>query len=197
MATVEWTTPVSKEEILKVRVGDIVYISGEILTARDRAHERALKYLEAGKKLPIDLNGAVVFYCGPLIKKIGERLKIVSCGPTTTMRMNGYIREIVKRISHIVLVGKGEKGNEIAEALRGKGVFLAFPGGVGALAARAVKSINAIHWEDLGLPEAVWVLEVEKLGPCVVAIDAHGNNIYEEVERRVEENFRQLLVKIE
>lgn len=182
----ELRTPISKEEILKLKIGDIVYISGEIFTARDMAHLRALEYLKNGLKLPIKFNQSVIYHCGPLVK--GDT--VLSAGPTTSARMEKVTKEILKYVSTIVIVGKG--GMNIAEDLKGKGVYLAYPGGAGALAAKSIKKIKAVYWTDLGMAEAVWVFEVEKFGPCIVAIDGYGNSIYEEVEKRVNKNYASL-----
>jgi len=182
-------TPVSVESVRKLKVGDIVYITGEMFTARDKAHQRALELLKAGKDLPVSFNNAVVYHCGPLVRKTNG-WEVISAGPTTSARMNRTTKKLLEYVDSIVIVGKG--GMDIAEELRGKGVYLAYTGGCGALAANAIKRVKNVHWLDLGMPEAIWVLEVEKFGPCVVAIDSHGNSLYEEVKRRVEENFRKI-----
>ncbi len=187
----EIKTPISAEIVQKLRVGDIVYITGEMLTARDKAHLRALEWIKSGKKLPVSFNNSVIYHCGPLVKKVGDEWKVISAGPTTSARMNASTKELLKFVDSIVIVGKG--GMDIAEELKGKGVYLAYTGGAGALAANAIKRVKDVHWLDLGMPEAIWVLEVEKFGPCIVAIDSHGNSLYDDVKRKVEENFRKLL----
>ncbi len=180
----ELRTPLLLDDILKLKIGDSVYITGEIFTARDEAHARALEYMESGKGLPFSFDRAVVYHCGPLVKKNGE-WKVISAGPTTSARMNAFTPKILAKVSCMAIIGKGGMSNEVVEAMRGKAVYLAYTGGAGALAAKSIKRVRAVHWEDLGMPEAVWVLEVEKFGPCIVAIDAHGNSLYSEVERAV------------
>jgi fumarate hydratase subunit beta len=187
----ELKTPLSKDDILKLRAGDIVYISGEMFTARDEAHLRALEFIKEGKELPVDFNGAVVYHCGPLVKREGDIWAVISAGPTTSARMNKTTKEILNFVDVIAIVGKG--GMDIAEELKGKGVYLAYTGGAGALAAKAIKRVKSVHWLDLGMPEAVWVFEVERFGPCIVTIDAHGKSLYDEVKNRVEENYRKLI----
>lgn len=182
-------TPVSVESVKKLKVGDIVYITGEMFTARDKAHQRALEHLKAGKDLPVSFNNAVVYHCGPLVRKTNGWV-VISAGPTTSARMNRTTKELLEYVDSIVIIGKG--GMDIVEELRGKGVYLAYTGGCGALAANAIKRVKDVHWLDLGMPEAIWVLEVERFGPCIVAIDSHGNSLYEEVKRNVEENFRKI-----
>ncbi len=181
-------TPLNKEDLLKLRVGDVVYISGELLTARDEAHARMIEYLESGKDLPFKIDRVVVYHCGPLVIEG----KVISAGPTTSARMNRFTPNLLKRVSCLAIIGKGGMSREVVEALKGKGVYLAYTGGAGALAAKAIKRIKAVYWEDLGMPEAVWVFEVKDFGPCIVAIDAHGSSLYEEVAKRVEENFKKL-----
>ena len=184
-------TPLKKEDLLKLEVGDAVYISGEIITARDAAHMRILEFFERGEEIPFELNCSVIYHCGPIIKKNHE-FKVISAGPTTSARMNPMTPKILEKVDCLAIVGKGGMSDEIVEALKGKGVYLAYPGGAGALAAKAIKKVRAVYWEDLGMPEAVWVFEVENFGPCIVGIDAKGNSIYKKVEKVVEENFKKL-----
>lgn len=184
-------TPLKKEDLLKLEVGDAVYISGEIITARDAAHMRILEFFERGEELPFELNCSVIYHCGPIIKKNHE-FKVISAGPTTSARMNPMTPKILEKVDCLAIVGKGGMSDEVVEALKGKGVYLAYPGGAGALAAKAIKKVKAVYWEDLGMPEAVWVFEVENFGPCIVGIDAKGNSIYKKVEKVVEENFKKL-----
>ncbi len=173
----ELRTPLKVEDVLKLKVGDTVYVTGEIFTARDEAHARALEFMEEGKELPFSFDGAVVYHCGPLIKKDGE-WKVVSAGPTTSARMNPFTPKILERVSCMAIIGKGGMSKDVVEAMKGKAVYLAFTGGAGALAAQRIKKVKNVVWEDLGMPEAVWIFEVEKFGPCIVAIDAHGRSLY-------------------
>ncbi len=190
----EIVTPVSQDVIRKLRVGNIVYISGEMITARDKAHMRALEFIKSGKELPISFNNAVIYHCGPLVQKVSEGWKVISAGPTTSARMNRATKELLNYVDSIVIVGKG--GMDVSEEIKGKGVYLAYTGGAGALAVNAIKRVKDVHWLDLGMPEAVWVFEVERFGPCIVAIDSHGNSLYDEVKRRVEENFKKIVEKL-
>ncbi|ADB57598.1 FumA C-terminus/TtdB family hydratase beta subunit [Archaeoglobus profundus] len=187
----ELKTPVSREDLEKLNVGELVYVSGEIITARDSAHIRILEYLREGKDLPFKIDGAVIYHCGPLLKKRNDGWEVISAGPTTSARMNETTKELLKYVECIAVIGKG--GMDVD--FRGKGVYLAYTGGCGALASKAIKRVKDVHWLDLGMPEAVWVFEVEKL-PCIVAIDFKGNNLYDVVKRKVEENYKRLIEKI-
>jgi fumarate hydratase subunit beta len=181
-------TPIGLEEIKKLEVGDVVYINGVVFTARDSAHLRALEWIKEGKKLPIDFNGAVVYHCGPLVKRVDDDWLVLSAGPTTSARMNESTRELLNFVDSIVIIGKG--GMDVD--FKGKGVYLAYTGGCGALASKSIKRVKGVHWLDLGMPEAIWVFEVEMFGPCVVAIDCRGNNLYERVKAEVEERSKKL-----
>jgi len=163
-------------------------ITVPVITARDRAHARMLEYLINGRRLPFELNGSVIYHCGPLVARMGEEWKVLSAGPTTSARMNHYLQTLLEFVNCVVVVGKG--GVDVD--MRGKCVYLAYTGGCGALAAESVKRVLGVHWLDLGIPEAVWIFEVERFGPCIVAIDAHGGNIYREVREKAERIFREI-----
>ncbi|MCS7121323.1 MAG: FumA C-terminus/TtdB family hydratase beta subunit [Archaeoglobaceae archaeon] len=181
-------TPVKVGDVLKLKVGQEVTVTGTVYTARDEAHEKIVEFLKKGEKLPFELDGSVIYHCGPIVKDN----KVISAGPTTSARMNKFSLEILKRVNCIAFIGKGGMSREVVNAMKGKAVYLAFTGGAGALAAERILKIKNVYWEELGMPEAVWELEVEDF-PCIVAIDAHGNSIYEEVEKKVKEKLKALL----
>ncbi|MBU4266058.1 MAG: FumA C-terminus/TtdB family hydratase beta subunit [Candidatus Altiarchaeales archaeon] len=169
-------TPLSKEDILKLRTGDMVYISGEIVTARDKAHQKALKDGE----FPVDIENGALFHAGPLAKKEGDGWKIVSIGPTTSSRMNSLEVDFIKKFKIFAIIGKGGMSPSVVDAMKGNCVYLSMTGGCAALAAKSIKAVKDVHWLELGVPEAVWVLEAKNLGPLVVAIDSEGNSIYKD-----------------
>ncbi len=193
MAEYRLETPVSMEEIRKLNVGDVVYITGTMITARDEAHLRMLEYFERGEEIPFKIEDAVIYHCGPIIVEEGGRYRAISAGPTTSARMDPLAPKVLERVERMVIVGKGGMGEGVVRALRGKGVYLAYTGGAGALAAQAIREVKGVYWEDLGMPEAVWIFEVENFGPCIVGIDAKENSLYREVKNRVEENFKRIL----
>jgi fumarate hydratase subunit beta len=167
--------PLSEKQVRGLRTGDVVKISGRIVTARDKAYLRVV----SGMVFPVGLRGGVVYHCGPLAKRRGRALKIVSAGPTTSARLDDMQAAFVGRTGARALIGKGGVGGEAAKALTELGcVYLAFTGGAGVLAAKAVERVEQVFWKDLGEPEAVWVLRVKNFGPLVVAIDLHGGNLY-------------------
>ena len=196
MAVYKFKTPISEEEIRKLRVNDVLYVSGTMFTARDQAHKRALEYFKQGKPLPLSLEGLAVFHCGPIVKKKEDRWTIVAAGPTTSTRMEIFEDEFIKNFKVRVIIGKGGMGKRTTEAMAKYGaVYGAFTGGAAILAAKAIKSVKSVEWLDLGMPEAMWVLEVEEFGPLAIAIDSHGNNLFEDVKRKVEENKQKIYQK--
>jgi len=189
MAVFKLKTPISEEEIRKLRVNDVLYVTGTIVTARDAAHKRALEFFKEGKKLPIDLQGLAVFHCGPIVKKEDDKWTVVAAGPTTSTRMDQFEDEFIKNFKVRVVIGKGGMGKKTTDAMQKYGaVYGAFTGGAAVLAAKAIKQVKAFEWPDLGMPEALWIFAVEEFGPLTVAIDSHGNNLFEEVKKKVEEN---------
>ncbi|WP_010479921.1 FumA C-terminus/TtdB family hydratase beta subunit [Thermococcus zilligii] len=168
---VKLRTPLSREDVLRLRAGDIVHLSGEIVTARDSAHRRILSL--PGEELPFNREGAVIYHCGPIVRKKPDGWEIVSAGPTTSSRMNRYLDGILS-LGVRGIIGKGGMN---PEPFKGRAVYFAFTGGAGSLAAESVERVKAVHWLDLGVPEALWVLEVRDF-PLVVAIDAHGESLY-------------------
>ena len=197
MAVYKFKTPISEEEIRKLKVNDVLYVSGTMFTARDQAHKRALEYFKQGKPLPLSLEGLAVFHCGPIVKKKEDRWTIVAAGPTTSTRMEIFEDEFIKNFKVKVVIGKGGMGKRTTEAMAKYGaVYGAFTGGAAILAAKAIKSVKNVEWLDLGMPEAMWILEVEEFGPLAIAIDSHGNNLFEDVKRKVEENKQRVYQKL-
>lgn len=171
--------PLSVLDAKKLRVGELVKINGQIVTARDRAYARALEFFRGGKRLPLDLRGAVIYHCGPIAIKTPRSWQILSAGPTTSARLDRMQAEFVRRTGVRALIGKGGIGEEVAAELARLGcVYLAFTGGAAVLAAQAIERVERVVWQDLGAAEALWVLRVRDFGPLVVAVDTKGNNLY-------------------
>lgn len=171
--------PISEVEARRFKVGDVVYINGVIVTARDRAHEKALRLHAEGKQTKLSIEGLALFHCGPLVKKVDGGWVVVSAGPTTSMRLEEYEAEFIKLYKPRIIIGKGGMGPKTLEALKTFGAFYcSFTGGAGALAAKKVRRVKGVEWLDLGVVEALWTLEVEDFGPCIVAMDSHGGSLY-------------------
>ena len=197
MATYKLKTPISEEEVRKLKVNDVLYITGTIVTARDQAHRRALEMAKEGKQIPIDLKGLAVFHCGPIVKKEGGKWIAVAAGPTTSTRMDIFEDEFIKTFGVRVVIGKGGMGKRTTEAMMRYGaVYGAFTGGAAVLAAKTIKNVRTVEWCYLGVPEALWVFEVEDFGPLAVSIDSHGNNLFEDVKKQVEENKQKIYAKL-
>ncbi|MEJ2242736.1 MAG: FumA C-terminus/TtdB family hydratase beta subunit [Candidatus Bathyarchaeota archaeon] len=196
MTVFKLKTPISEKSVRKLKVNDIVYISGTIICARDAAHKRALEYQKEEKKLPVGLEGSVIFHCGPIATRSKNQWKIVAAGPTTSSRMNVFEDKFIKNFNVRIIIGKGGMDNKTATAMKKYGaVYGAFTGGAAVLGAKAIKKVKGIEWNDLGIPEAVWILEVENFGPLTIAIDSHGENLYEEIQKKVQKNKKMIYKK--
>ncbi len=175
-------TPLRDEDVEQLKLGDIVYLSGTVFTARDEAHAKILELIEKGEPLPMDFRGLALYHCGPVVRKKNGEYEIVAAGPTTSMRMESVEAEFIEKTGVKMVIGKGGMGPKTAEAMKKyKAVYATFTGGAAVLAAAAVKRVKDVYWlDELGIPEAVWVLEVEEFGPLVVTIDTTGRNYYDE-----------------
>ena len=192
------TTPISEEDARKLKVGDIVYVTGEhVYTARDEAHERALEMYEKGEKPPVDFEGSVVYHVGPVAWQKDGKWKIVSAGPTTSIRMELFEDEFLRKYKARIIIGKGGMGAKTLNALKEVGaVYCSFTGGCGALAAKGLKEVRAYLWDDLGMPEALWVITAEEFGPLLVTMDSHGKSIHDEMDRAVAARKAEVYAKI-
>ena len=187
MTTHHLSTPLTKSDITQLHVRDLVYLSGRIITARDRAHDRILHVSE----IPFDLKNAVIYHCGPIMKKTDGSWKVIAAGPTTSSRLDLQTTEILKRFDVHAIIGKG--GMSITDAMRNRCVYLAHVGGCACLAADHIDSVHDVYWIDLGMPEAVWVFDVHDFGPLIVGIDAYGRNLFDEVKSRAEKHLSTML----
>jgi fumarate hydratase subunit beta len=193
MTTYELVTPISEEDIRKLRVNDIIYVSGTIFTARDEAHERALKWFELKKPLPIQPTGLAVFHCGPIVRKQNKHWELVAAGPTTSTRMEMFEDKFLEAFQVRVVIGKGGMGSKTAAAMKKVGaIYGAFTGGAAVLAAKTVRQIKDVAWLDLGMPEALWIMEVDQFGPLIVAIDSTGENLFEQVKAKVKQSRQKV-----
>jgi len=189
MAEYHFTTPIG-DEVMKLRIGDVLSLTGTVVTARDAGHRRALELLNKGERLPVDLRGLAVYHMGPIVRKVGDDWKVYSAGPTTSTRLETYEAEFLEKTGAKVIVGKGGMGAKTAEACKRLGAAYAiYTGGAGALAAKSIKKVKGVEWLDLGTPEALWILEVEDFGPLTVIIDPEGRNHYEELRAKNRPNL--------
>lgn len=168
------TTPLTADTVKNLRAGDVVRITGPVYTARDAAHKRMTEALAAGKPLPFDITGQVVYYVGPSPTKPGE--VVGSAGPTTSGRMDKYTPTLIEKGMR-GMIGKGSRSTEVIEACVKYGaVYFVAVGGAAAVISQSIKGEEMIAYEDLG-PEAIRRYEVEDF-PAIVCIDAEGNDFY-------------------
>ena len=172
--------PVKSDEIIKLHVGDILYVTGKLFTARDEAHHMMLEK----EKIPFNPSEMALYHCGPLMKKENDKWQVVSAGPTTSSRMEIFEDKFIEKFSINIIIGKGGMGERTEKALQKYiGVYTAYTGGAGALAADKVEEVLGVYWlDELGMPEAAWIFKVKNFGPLVVAIDSHGDSIYKKLK---------------
>ncbi len=173
-------TPLTDEVVASLRAGQKVLISGTIYVARDAAHKRIVEAMDAGKPLPLELQGQIIYYMGPAPAKPGQ--VIGSAGPTTSYRMDPYTPRLLAA-GLKGMIGKGNRSQAVKDAIRQyRAVYFASTGGAGALIAKSVKKAEVIAYEDLGA-EALWKLEVEDF-PATVINDIYGGDAYEDGVRQ-------------
>ena len=178
---IELTTPISKEQIRELKVGDEVGITGTVFTGRDAVH----KYLHEGGELPagVSFDGSVIYHCGPVVMKDDSgNWQVTAAGPTTSIREEPYQGNIMKKFGVRGVIGKGGMGAKTLAACGENGsVYLhAIGGAAQVLAERIMKVHNVYFLEEFGSPEAIWELEVDKF-PAVVTMDSHGRSLHAEV----------------
>lgn len=169
-------TPLTVEDVEKLRAGDRVLINGDIITARDAAHKRMVETLHRGEPLPVSLEGQLVYYTGPSPAREGE--VIGAAGPTTAIRMDAYSEELMQHGMR-GMIGKGYRTPKCIEAMgKYRCVYFAAVGGLGALLSQRIKEVEILAYEDLGT-EAIRRMRVEDF-PVVVAVDVYGRDFYRE-----------------
>ena len=165
------TTPIQDKDLEDIKIGDVIYLTGYLVTARDAAHTRLVKL---GRKLPVDLKGKAIFHAGPIMvhrKDDPTKFDVVSIGPTTSMRMEKFQKQFLEQTGTKLIVGKG---------------------GMGPNTTAGCKETKP----ELGMPEAMWVMRVKEFGPLVVSIDAHGNNLFEQNKKHFNELKNPLVEEI-
>ncbi len=187
-------TPLTEEDIRALHVGDTVHISGRMFTARDEAHRLMLERHENGAEIPFDPSKMALFHCGPVVKKEDAGWRVISAGPTTSIRMELFEDRFLTAFGIKMVIGKGGMGDKTLAALRKAGaVYAHYPGGVGALAAQAITRVTNVYWlDELGIPEAVWILDIELFGPLTITMDSHGKSLYRDLEESIKKNLERI-----
>ncbi|HWP85123.1 MAG TPA: FumA C-terminus/TtdB family hydratase beta subunit [Terriglobia bacterium] len=179
--------PLTEEKVRSLKVGAVVLINGPIVTARDAAHHYLMHHPS-----PVDLTGAILYHCGPVALKQGDSWKITAAGPTTSMREEPYEADIIKKFGIRAVMGKGGMGAKTLAALQEHGaVYLNAIGGAAQYYARAIKKVEGVSLLELGVPEAMWQLQVKDL-MALVTMDAHGNSLHAEVEKTTGEALEEI-----
>ncbi|MGE5569389.1 MAG: FumA C-terminus/TtdB family hydratase beta subunit [Rhodospirillales bacterium] len=179
--------PLSEQQVRALKVGDVVLINGEMFTGRDAVHAHLMKNAP-----PFDLNGGVLYHCGPVMLKQGEEWKAKAAGPTTSIREEPYQGEVIRRYGLRVVVGKGGMGAQTLAAMKEAGaVYLHAVGGAAQFYVRAIEKVTGVELLEFGIPEAMWRLQVKDF-LAIVTMDAHGNSLHAEVEKKTAEALAAL-----
>ena len=177
-------TPLTEADVRSLKVGDVVLISGRMFTGRDAVHAHLTKH-----EPPVDLRGSVLYHCGPVVVKEGEKWRVTAAGPTTSIREEPYQGEIIKRYGVRAVIGKGGMGAKTLAALKEHGaVYLNAIGGAAQFYARTIESVHDVSLIEFGTPEALWHLEVKDF-PAIVTMDAHGNSLHKDIEQESGEHL--------
>jgi L(+)-tartrate dehydratase beta subunit len=193
MAEHRITFPATEEEIRGLQAGDSVLVDGHIIGIRDRTH---IRIFDQGVTPPMDLRGAFLLHTAPGVRKIGPgRYEKVSIGTTTSWRMARFTEALGRDYGVRAIAGKGGLPDEAIEPMRRHGmVYFAIVGGAAALETTQIEEIEEVAWEEL-MPECLWKFRVKDFGPLTVAIDAHGNSLYHDVQAQAKKKLEELYAK--
>jgi fumarate hydratase class I len=170
-------TPLDEQTIRSLQVGDVVLVSGRMFTGRDAVHAHLMKH-----EPPVDLQGAALYHCGPVVQKTGDAWRVTAAGPTTSIREEPYQGDILRRYGVRAVIGKGGMGRKTLDALRETGaVYLNAVGGAAQFYARCIEGVEGVSLLEFGTPEAMWHLRVRDF-PAIVTMDAHGNSLHADIE---------------
>jgi fumarate hydratase, class I len=182
--------PVTEAQVRMLKVGDVVLISGEMFTGRDAVHAYLMK-----NPPPVDLHGAVLYHCGPVMLKEGETWTVKAAGPTTSIREEPYQAHVIREYGVRAVIGKGGMGKKTLAALKESGaVYLNGIGGAAQYYARSIEKVLGVNLMEFGLPEAMWHLRVSNF-IAIVTMDAHGNSLHADVEKETGEHLAELQLK--
>jgi fumarate hydratase class I len=180
--------PIDDEQVRSLKVGDVVLISGRVFTGRDAVHSHLMKH-----DPPVDLRGSVLYHCGPVVVKEGDRWRVTAAGPTTSIREEPYQGEIIKRYGVRAVIGKGGMGAKTLAALKEHGaVYLNAIGGAAQFYARTIERVDDVSLMEFGTPEAMWHLTVKDF-PAIVTMDAHGNSLHKDIEQESGQHLEALI----
>jgi fumarate hydratase, class I len=181
------TPPLSEAQMRALKVGDVVLINGEMYTGRDNVHAHLMK-----NPPPVDLRGAALYHCGPVMLKEGDKWSVKAAGPTTSSREEPYQADVIRRYGVRAVIGKGGMGAKTLAALKECGaVYLNGIGGAAQYYARTVEQVLGVHLMEFGVPEAMWHIRVKNFA-AIVTMDAHGNSLHADIEKSTGESLAAL-----
>jgi fumarate hydratase class I len=181
------TTPLDEATIRSLKVGDVVMVSGRAYTGRDAVHHHLVSH-----DPPVDLRGALIYHCGPVVAKDGAGWRVTAAGPTTSIREEPYQGEIIKRYGVRAVMGKGGMGGKTLAALKDAGaVYLNAIGGAAQFYARCIDRVTGVSLLEFGTPEAMWHLELRDF-PAIVTMDAHGHSLHQDLEAESAQHLAEL-----
>jgi fumarate hydratase class I len=203
---IKLTMPISADEIRDLKVGDTVYLNGVMLTGRDAVHKWLIDTFiektrepegedqEVYEAIKPVLDGGIIYHCGPVVSGLDTGdYKFVAAGPTTSIREEPYQGRVMEHFIMRGVIGKGGMGQNTLKACHEiPAVYFHAIGGAASLIAQSVKKVLGVHKMEFGVPEAIWVLEVEDF-PVVVTMDSHGGSIHSEIEQKSKEVLEKLL----
>ena len=177
------STPLREETVRSLELGETIFLNGMVITGRDEMHIRAMEYVREGKEVPSDIEGSVLFHCGPIMRQNEDgSWSVVAAGPTTSARMNKLEPDFIRQLHIRAIIGKGGMSKDVLDAMKECGcVYLAATGGAAISLAEGLRKCVGCEWLDLGMAEAMWRFDTEKFGPLVVAMDSKGNSLYDKV----------------
>ncbi|MCG2720700.1 MAG: FumA C-terminus/TtdB family hydratase beta subunit [Thermodesulfovibrionales bacterium] len=185
--------PMTEQDVLGLRVGEIVFLNGKIVTGRDKIHQFLCSGKKSKKEVPFDLRGTVLYHCGPLMKKTAGGFECVAGGPTTSMRLEMYEPQVISEYGLRGVMGKGGMGSATLNAMKENGCvyFQAFGGAAVYLSNRIKKVAGVWKLEEFGMTEAMWLLDVVDF-PAILTMDAHGKSLHAEIEKQSADIFKEL-----
>ncbi len=186
--------PLSPEDVASLKTGDIVLLNGALVTGRDKVHKYLVEQRPRTTEMPFDLAGAVLYHCGPIMRKTDGGYAVVAAGPTTSIRVEMYEAAVIKQYGLRGIMGKGGMGDKTLRAMQEAGcVYLHTIGGAAAyLADRIIRAVDVWKLEEFGTTEAMWLFEVDSF-PAIVTMDAHGNSMHNEIEDLTLGRFKKLI----
>ncbi len=186
--------PMTRETVLSLKTGDMVLINGRIITGRDKLHKFLFNEKPSKEQIPFDLEGTILYHCGPIVKKTPRGFVFVAGGPTTSMRVEMYEYRIISEYGIRGVMGKGGMGNQTLNALKENGcVYLNTIGGAAVYLADKVKGVAGVwKFEEFGMTEAMWILDVKDF-PAIVTMDAYGRSLHEEINKNSYRELKKLI----